>query len=128
MKIAVMSTLPSLEGVVPDTFETAPAMLIVETDDGSICCVMENCTPAQYVKKIVDTWCEAVVCGVHIGKEAFDPIADASITRYNGAGLDILTAARKADRGLIPIIPEYEGGPGCGGGGGSCDDNHCHSH
>ena len=121
-----MSTLPPLEGIVPDTFETAPAMLIVETDDGSICCVMENCTPAQYVKKIVDTWCEAVVCGVHIGKEAFDPIADASITRYDGTGLNVIEAAVKADRGLLPIIPDYEGGPGCSGGGGECGDGHCH--
>ena len=124
MKIAVMSTLPNLDGVVTDTFETSPALLIIETDDGSICSVTQSSDPMEYSKKIVDSWCEAVVCGVHIGKECFEPIADACITRYDGAGLNVLVAARKADRGVIPIIPEYEGGPGCSGG--SCDEGDCH--
>lgn len=126
MKIAVMSTLPNLEGVVPERFETSPALLIIETDDGSICEVLESKEPMDYVDKIVETWCEAVVCGVHIGQKCFDPIADESITRYDGAGENVLIAAKKADRGLLPIIPEYEGGPGCGGGGG--DESHCHEH
>ena len=126
MKIAVMSSLPSPEGIVPDTFETAPALLIVETDDNSISTIVCSSKPKDYVDKIIETWCEAVVTGVHIGKECFDPIADESITRYDGAGLNVLVAARKADRGLLPIIPEYEGGPGCGGGGGECGDGHCH--
>lgn len=127
MKIAVMSTLPTLEGFVPDTFESSPALLIIETDDGSICEVIQSKNPMDYTRKIIDSWCEAVVCGVHIGQECFDPIADESITRYDGAGENVLIAAKKADRGLLPIIPEYEGGPGCGGGG-SCDDGHCHEH
>lgn len=126
MKIAVTSTLPSPEGRVPDTFETAPALLIVETDDGSVATIVVSSRPKDYVDKIIETWCEAVVCGVHIGKECFDPIADASITRYDGAGLGVIEAAMKADRGLLPIIPEYEGGPGCGGGGGECGEGHCH--
>lgn len=126
MKIAVMSTLPSPEGVVPDTFETSPALLIVETDDGSIGTIVCSSKPGDYVNKIIETWCEAVVCGVHIGQECFDPIADESITRYDGAGLNVIEAAMKADRGLLPIIPEYEGGPGCGGGGGECGEGHCH--
>lgn len=126
MKIAVMSTLPGPEGIVPDTFETSPALLIIETDDGSILEVLQSNQPMDYTRKIIESWSEAVVCGIHIGQECFDPIADESITRYDGAGLNVLVAAQKADRGLLPIIPEYEGGPGCGGGG-SCED-HCHEH
>lgn len=126
MLIAVMSTLPNPGGVVPDTFETAPALLIVETDDGSIRSVMMSGRPKDYVDAIVKLWPEAMVCGIHIGKDSFEPIADASITRYDGTGLNVMEAAMKADRGLLPIIPEYEGGPGCGGGGGECGDGHCH--
>ena len=126
MKIAVMSTLAGPEGIVPDSFETSPAMLIVETDDASVSTVVVSARPRDYVDKIIETWCEAVVCGVHIGQECFDHIADASITRYDGAGLNVIEAAMKADRGTLPIIPEYEGGPGCGGGGGECGDGHCH--
>ncbi len=126
MLIAVMSTLPSPDGVVHDTFETAPALLIVETDDLSVGTIVVSGKPKDYVDKIVETWCEAVVCGVHISQECFDPIADASITRYDGTGLNVIEAAVKADRGLLPIIPDYEGGPGCSGGGGECGDGHCH--
>ena len=128
MKIAVMSGAPNLKGTVPECFESSPAMLIIETDDGSICEILESKEPMDYVDKIIETWCEAVVCGVHISQRCFDPIADESITRYDGAGENVLVAAKKADRGLLPIIPEYEGGPGCGGGGGSCDESNCHEH
>ena len=128
MKIAVMSSSPNLKGTVPECFESSPAMLIIETDDGSICEILESKEPMDYVDKIMETWCEAVVCGVHISQRCFEPIADESITRYDGAGENVLVAAKKADRGLLPIIPEYEGGPGCSGGGGSCDEAHCHEH
>ena len=74
MLIAVMSSLPSPDGVVPDTFETSPAMLMVETEDGSVGTVIVSGRPKDYVDKIVETWCEAVVCGEHIGKECFDRI------------------------------------------------------
>lgn len=126
MLIAVMSTLPSGEGVVPDTFETSPALLMVETDDGSIRSVVMSSKPKDYVDRIVKLWPEAIVCGPHIGKDSFEPIADASITRYDGTGLNVLQAAMKADRGLLPIIPDYEGGTGCSGGTGECGDGHCH--
>lgn len=128
MKIAVMSTRPDALGTVPDTFETAPALLIVETDNGSIVEVLQSAEPMDYTNKIVEAWVEAVVCGVHIGQRCFDPIADESITRYDGAGLNVIIAARMADKGNLPIIPEYEGGPGCDGGGGECGEGHCHEH
>ena len=129
MKIAVTSTKPGLDGIVPDTFETAPALLVIETDNGSICSCDVSPRPMDYVDRIVRERLEAVVCGEHIGKECFNPIADACVTRYNGAGLNVLDAAVKADRNRLPIIPEYEGGPGCSAGTGNCEDGSCgHSH
>ena len=126
MKIAVMSTLPTPGGIVPDTFESSPAMLIVETDDCSVGTVVVSSKPRDYVDKIVETWCEAVVCGVHITQECFDPIADAGVTRYDGTGLNVIEAAMKADRGTLTIIPDFEGGSGCSGGTGECGEGHCH--
>lgn len=122
MLIAVMSDRPDLQGRVPERFEDAAALLIVETD---VPAVVENYAgeaPGAYARRIVASGSEAVVCGPHIGQECFTPIADAGVTRYAGAGLEILAAARQADIGTLPIIPEYEGGPGCGSGAGECGD------
>ena len=129
MKIAVMSDGAALSSRVPDCFETSPALLVVETDDQSLCESVQGQPPEELAQAVVRSGCEAVVCGPHIGKACFEPIADACITRYNGEGLDVLTAALRADRGTLPIIPEYEGGPGCGSGGGECgecEDGHHH--
>lgn len=125
MKLAVMSDRASLEGKVPDTFETSPVLLIWETDVGGIVCAMENLPPEEMAKKTVEYGCEAVITGPHIGRECFNIIAGACVTRYDGAGLGVSDAARRGDEGSLRIIPEYEGGPGCTAGHGSCEDNGC---
>ena len=125
MRIAVLSDQKHLQGHVPDTFETSPFVLLVETDDSSLRTAKKCTTPDALVKAVIDSRCEAVVCGEHIGKDCFDPIADEGITRYIGTGLSVLTAADAAVRNALPIIREYEGGPGCSSGTGSCEDGHC---
>ncbi len=124
MLIAVMSDRAEPGGRVPDRFETSPALLLVETDGDRLVQAFSGASAAEYARRIVESGCEAVVCGCHIGKDCFDPIADACVTRYDGGGLDVLEAARGAERGTLPIIPEYEGGPGCASGTGSCDCGH----
>ena len=126
MKIAVMSDRPDAQGRVPARFEDAAALLLVETDDDSVCAVTAGETPARYAALVAASGWEAVVCGGRIGKDCFEPIADACVTRYDGSGLDVLTAAKRADRGTLPIIPDYEGGHGCGSGTGDCDCGHEH--
>lgn len=123
MKIAVMSDRPDAQGRVPARFEDAAALLLVETDDGTVYAVTAGETPERYAALVVSSGCEAVVCGKHISKECFEPIAAACVTRYDGAGLDVRTAARRADRGTLPIIPDYEGGHGCGSGTGECHEH-----
>ena len=125
MRIAVLSDQKHLEGHVPDTFETSPFVLVVETDDKSLRIAKKCTSPEALVKAVIDSRCEAVVCGAHIGKDCFDPIADEGITRYIGTGLSILTAADAAVRNALPFIRDYEGGPGCTSGSGSCEDGHC---
>ena len=124
MLIAVMSDQAGLSGRVPDRFETSPALLLIETNDGRLMQAFSGESAADYAARIAACGCEAVVCGSHIGKDCFDPIADAGVTRYDGGGLDVLAAARAADRGTLPLIPEYEGGPGCSSGTGNCDCGH----
>jgi predicted Fe-Mo cluster-binding NifX family protein len=125
MRIAVLSDQKHLAGRVPDTYETAPFVLFIETEDGSLRNGKKCTSPEALVRAVVESGCEAVVCGPHIGQACFDPIADAGITRYNGAGLGILTAADAAERSALPLIPDYEGGHGCGSGSGNCEDGHC---
>ena len=125
MKIAVLSDKNHLQGRVPDTFETSPYVLVVETDDGTLRSTKKCTAPEGLVRAVLASHCEAVVCGLHIGKACFDPIADEGITRYEGSRLDILTAAQLAECNQLPLIREYEGGPGCSGGTGSCEDGHC---
>ena len=126
MLIAVMSDRPDLNGHVPDRFETSPALLFIETEGGRLVQAFTGEIAADYVKRIVESGCEAVVCSCRIGKECFDPIADACVTRYDGSGLNVLSAARGGAYGTLPLIPEYEGGPGCSSGAGSCDCGHDH--
>ena len=70
-----------------------------------------------------ESFCEAVVCSKHIGKECFEPIADAGVTRYDGTGLGVIAAAHGAEDGTLPLIPDYEGGTGCGSGTGECHEH-----
>ena len=122
MKIAVMSDRADLNGVVPDTFETSPVLLLIETDDGTIAQISEGKTAEAYAAEIAAAGWEAVVCGKHIGKDCFEPIADACVTRYDGTGLPVAAAALAADRGRLPLIPDFEGGTGCGSGTGECGE------
>ena len=126
MLIAVMSDRAALGGIVPDRFETSPALLFIETDDERLVRAESGASAPEFVKMIVESGCEAVVCSAHIGKDCFNPIADACVTRYDGSGLDVLAAAHAAERGTLPLIPEYEGGPGCASGTGDCDCGHDH--
>ena len=124
MLIAVMSDRPAPDGQVPDRFETSPALLFIETDGKQLVRAETDAAAEDFARMIAESFCEAVVCGSHIGKACFDPIADACVTRYDGAGLNVLDAALAAERGTLPLIPEYEGGPGCASGTGSCDCGH----
>lgn len=125
MLIAVMSDGPLPDGIVPDTFENSPCLILWETDTDTPAEIVCGKTPEAYAAYIAQSGAEAVVCGPHIGKECFNPIADACVSRYDSTGMPIPQAAKAALHNAIPMITEYEGGPGCGSGRGECTD-HCH--
>ena len=124
MLIAVMSDRADCTGCVPDRFETSPVLLFIETEGGRLLRAETGASAVQFAEMIAASGCEAVVCGRHITQACFDPIADACVTRYEGGGMNVLDAAVGAERGTLPLIPEYEGGPGCSSGTGSCDCGH----
>ena len=124
MLIAVMSDRADCAGCVPDCFETSPALLFIETEGGRLLRAETVGGAEAFAQSIAASGCEAVVCGRHITQACFDPIADACVTRYEGCGMNVLDAAVGAERGTLPLIPEYEGGPGCSSGTGSCDCGH----
>lgn len=111
MKIAVTSNHDTLDSVVPQSYENSEKLLIIETDDMSI--VAAGCEYETYMDLILKYDCEVVVCGPHIGQAAFEPIANAGITRFNGAGLSVAEAAKRALLNNLPYIRDYEGGDGC---------------
>ena len=123
MLIAVMSDRPDLAGTVPDRFEVSPALLFIETEGDKLVRAEQGKAAEDYAKLIAESFCEAVACAKHIGKDCFEPIADAGVTRYDGAGLGILAAAHGAEDGTLPLIPDFEGGTGCGSGTGECHEH-----
>ena len=123
MLIAVMSDRADLAGTVPDRFETSPNLLFIETEGDKLVRAESGRSAEAYAELIAESFCEAVVCASHIGKDCFEPIADAGVTRYDGAGLGVLAAAHGAEDGTLPLIPDFEGGTGCGSGTGECHEH-----
>ena len=90
MKIAIAADGNGMNSIIPDQFEAGSYLLIYETDDGS-CEVFLNpessrSTGLAMTEKIIQKDCEALISG-SIDKLAFEKLAMAQITRYDGAGL-----------------------------------------
>jgi predicted Fe-Mo cluster-binding NifX family protein len=121
MRIAVMADCLAPDALVAAVYEESSAMLIVETDDESVVFSMEKPENLrEYAAAMEEYDCEAVVCTPHIGQDAFEPLVAACITRYDGSGLAVMEAARRALGNRLELVREYEGGPGCTSGG-SCE-------
>ncbi len=93
---------------------------MIETDDMSLVAAVTGPDMEEYMKAMQDYDCEAVVTSPQIGQEAFEPIAAACITRFNGKGLPVLKAASGALYNRLELISEFDGGPGCESGSHEC--------
>jgi len=120
MLIAVMSDRPDESGTVPERFEDAAALLFIETDTKTIAERFSGEAAEAFASRIAASEAEAVVCGRRIGQICFEPVADACISRYDGTGMSVYEAAFAALDNTIPLIPDFEGGHGCGSGHGEC--------
>ncbi len=116
MLIAVAATGPADQPRVPESFEESVRLYITETDGESLVAVFED--PGgdglRFAENTIACNCEAIACGRFLTAAAFDCLADACVTRYYAAGLPLWEAAQAADRGLLPLLTDYEGGSGCG--------------
>jgi predicted Fe-Mo cluster-binding NifX family protein len=124
MRIAVAASSPAVDAVVPDTYECSPALLVIETDDMSLVGAVVGPNMEEYYNTIMDYDCEAVVTSSRIGQEAFEPLAKACITRFDGKGLPVLEAAAGALHNRLALVSDYDGGNGCESGThgcGTCD-------
>lgn len=116
MLIAVAASGAGEQAQVPESYEESTALYIVETDDGSV--VASYGEPGEgglsFAERVLEHDCEAVACGRFLTPAAFERLATSSVSRYYAAGLPVREAAQAADRGLLPLLTDHEGGVGCG--------------
>jgi len=127
MRIGITTDNTGLESVVADEFANCSHLLIVSLNDSISCreievmgvTVLENPgddSGAQLVQELIHYDCEAVITG-KLEPAVFEMIADACITRYNGAGYQALNALGKMAGRELELIRNAEGTDGC-------DDTH----
>ncbi len=129
MLIAAVTGSDDLQSVIPERFEEGKYLLIVESDDNSIHAKYpaEEGRPSFFAEKIVEHNVECVVCGL-MQKEAFEPVAAASITRFNGSGLPAAEAVHASVYNMLPYITDFEGGTGCPSNEEHSEENCLHHH
>jgi len=113
MKIGIVTDKNTEDAVVAESLEKGGYLIVVETDTMAALAMIPNEGDGDnFPQALIDNNCEAVVTGT-IQQKAFDAIAEAQITRYNGYGLDIGTAAESAHFDILPLTIAFEGGKSC---------------
>ena len=113
MKIGIVTDKNTEDAVVAESLEKGGYLIVVETETMAAQAMISNGGSGEnFPQALIDYGCEAVVTGT-IQQKAFDIIAEAQITRYNGYGLDIGTAAESAHFDILPLIVAFEGGKSC---------------
>lgn len=116
MVIALTMDGKTLEDKVSLQFEACNYLLVVDVFNMSVD-VIENkmaFTGEKLAKKIIDLKCEGVITG-KLTPIAFDTLANAGITRFQGAGytgLDALVFMKKKE---LKLIRYHEGSEKCTG-------------
>lgn len=121
MKIAVAADTKEMTAVIPEIFDDAKGLLIIETDDMEIVDYVTD----KWLANMMKYDCEVLICGDMYDPPLFEAIAGAGITRYYGGGLSAGDATEKMMRYEIPLITDYVGGHGCGSHG---DPANCAQH
>ena len=111
MHIAAAVNENDLKSIIPDQFEDAKGLLIIETDTME---TVDYITDRDWVDAMKDYDCEALICGDMYDAPLFERIAGACISRYNGMGYSARKATRKMMDYELEIIRDYVGGHGCG--------------
>ena len=111
MHVAAAVNENSLKAVIPETFEEARGLLIIETDTMES---VDYITDKDWVEEMVRYDCEALICGDMYDASLFEAVTAACITRYNGMNYSARKAVKKMMDYELELIRDYVGGTGCG--------------
>jgi len=124
--ISVAAAGPGIEDKIPATLDEAQYLIIFDAEKLELLKVIETDTDERdifFARKTVEENCEAILCG-DILEEAFEILAGAGVTRYLASGESAGKAVELMNEYRLPLICDYQGGPGCGG----HSHGECHEH
>jgi hypothetical protein len=132
MKIAVASSAPGREGLVPELFSLSPWLLIInaETDELLQTIARDQDGDLGLAREILKWNCEGLLSGP-IDREPFLLIADeGGVTRFQAVGLTVDQALDGLRARNLDYIKDYIGSDGHrhDQGGGACGGAHHHQH
>jgi predicted Fe-Mo cluster-binding NifX family protein len=128
MKISVAVTGDQARSPIPGNLRQATHLFIVDTERFEVLRVLTADEPMDrdvaFARHTIDENCEAIICG-EIEERAFELLAEACVSRYNGTGHHASQATKLIKANQLPLIREYVGGPGCAGerSGGECHES-----
>ncbi|WP_026393136.1 NifB/NifX family molybdenum-iron cluster-binding protein [Acetobacterium malicum] len=120
MKIAMTMDGTALESAVSSEFDSSPYLLVVRRSETAIEAIEEigDLTAEQLAQKIIDLNCEGIITGNFKSQPAFDLLADAGLTRFQGVGHSGREALELMKQRTLPLIRNFAGTEGCS------DDHH----
>ena len=123
MLIAISAEGKELSSRVSEKFESCKCILIINTDTMAVEAIQNPEDPhgISLAKQIVHRDCEVVITG-ELCSEAFELLAGACVTRYNGYGHTAKNAIDLMNKRLLPLIRNIDGCDDCGG------SHHGHQH
>ena len=113
MNIAVAADGKTLDSKISEEFKKCSYLLIVNMDDLSVTALKNDNSAEDLAGEILKYDCEALITG-KIEPKAFDILADASVTRYLGAGRPAQDALGLMEKNSLELIRNYDGSEGCG--------------
>lgn len=113
MKIALATYENQMSSRIPNRFEDGNYLLVYETEDGT-CKSFENpefsrATGLDMTKRVIDEHCEAIISG-SVDSLAFEALAAAQITRYDGSGFVAKDAIRFMEENKLGYFRVPRGG------------------
>ena len=126
MNISIVTTGQTLQSTVPAKLAQGTYLFIVDVDQFAVTQVLPGPTQKRdvfFAQQTVEHNCEAILCG-EIEQEAFEILANASVSRFDATGETPTQAVKKMNASLLPTIRDYKDGPGCAGerSGGACHE------
>ncbi|MBC3898812.1 NifB/NifX family molybdenum-iron cluster-binding protein [Acetobacterium malicum] len=120
MRIAMTMDGNALESAVSSKFDASSYLLVIRCSEIAIEAIekIEGITAEQLAQKIIDLNCEGIITGNFKSQPAFDLLADAGLTRFQGVGHSGREALELMKQRTLPLIRNFAGTERCS------DDHH----